>query len=135
MKGIDAIVIGRGTFEKILSFPSWPYEKQAFLLSKTIKELPKEINRKISLLSLTPGEIPDYLASLGFTSIYVDGGKTIQSFLLAGLIDELIISKAPILIGEGIPLFGHLDIDLRFKHICTDVQSNGLVRSYYERIP
>jgi len=54
---------------------------------------------------------------------------------LAGLIDELIISKAPILIGEGIPLFGHLNIDLRFKHIRTDVQSNGLVRSYYERIP
>lgn len=133
MKGIDAIVIGRGTFEKILSFPSWPYEKQAFLLSTTIKELPNPLNRKISLLSLTPGEIPDYLATRGFTSAYVDGGKTIQSFLFAGLIDELIISKAPILIGDGIPLFGYLNIDNRFKHIRTDVQSNGLVRSYYER--
>ena len=133
MEKIDAIVIGRGTFEKILTFPFWPYEKQAFLLSTTIKEVPKSINQKISILSLEPEKIPDYLANEGYSGVYIDGGKVIQSFLMGDLIDELIIAKVPILIGEGIPLFGYLSTDLRFDHTRTEVQSNGLVRSYYER--
>ena len=57
----------------------------------------------------------------------------IQNFLKEDLIDELIISKAPVLIGNGIPLFDDLNSDLKFKHTHTQVSSNGLVRSYYER--
>ncbi len=75
----------------------------------------------------------NYLSAKGFSGIYVDGGKVIQDFLKEDLIDELIISKVPILIGSGIPLFGYLDNDLQFKHIRTEVNSNGLVRSFYER--
>jgi dihydrofolate reductase len=71
---------------------------------------------------------------LGFSSIYIDGGTVIQNFLKEDLVDELIISKVPILIGNGIQLFGQLNTDLKFKHIQTQVQSNGLVRSYYEKI-
>lgn len=82
---------------------------------------------------MKPGELLSYLSGKGFSSIYVDGGKVIQDFLKEDLIDELIISKAPILIGSGIPLFGYLDTDLRFKHLRTEVYSNELVRSYYER--
>jgi len=70
---------------------------------------------------------------MGFSSIYVDGGKVIQDFLKEDAIDELIISKVPLLIGNGIPLFGFLSADLKFKHMRTEIQSNGLVRSYYKR--
>ena len=133
MSRIDAIVIGRGTFEKVLSFPSWPYNKDVFVLSTSIKQLPDIVNEKVTVLSMKPGELLKYLSSKGFSNIYIDGGKVIQEFLNEDLIDELIISKAPILIGSGIPLFGHLDTDLKFKHIRTEVYSNELVRSYYER--
>jgi dihydrofolate reductase len=130
---IDAIVIGRGTFEKVLSFPSWPYEKPVFVLSNSIKAVPGMATDNVTILSIKPGQLLSYLSNKNFSGIYVDGGKVIQEFLKEDLIDELIISKVPILIGSGIPLFGYLGNDLRFSHIRTEVHSNGLVRSYYER--
>ena len=133
MNRIDAIVIGRGTFEKVLTFSSWPYTKKVFVLSNSIKQLPDTLRDKIILLSMKPEELLSYLSGLGFSTIYVDGGKVIQDFLKEDLIDEMIIAKAPILIGSGIPLFNYIDTDLQFKHVRTAVQSNGLVRSYYER--
>jgi dihydrofolate reductase len=133
MNRIDAIVIGRGTFEKVLTFPSWPYEKSVFVLSNSIKQLPDALRDKVVLLAMKPEELLSYVSSMGFSTIYVDGGKVIQDFLKKDLIDEMIIAKAPILIGSGIPLFNYIDNDLQFKHIKTSIQSNGLVRSYYER--
>ncbi len=133
MKRIDAIVIGRGTFEKVLTFSSWPYEKKVFLLSNSIKQLSDTLIDKVSLLSMKPEDLISYLSSMGFSGIYVDGGKVIQDFLRKDLIDEMIITKAPILIGSGIQLFNYIDTDLQFKHITTAIQSNGLIRSYYER--
>jgi dihydrofolate reductase len=133
MSRIDAIVIGRGTFEKVLTFPDWPYEKKVFVLSKTIKEIPEMAKGKVTILSMPPREILSYLSGEGFSNLYIDGGKVIQAFLRDDLIDDLIIAKVPILIGNGIPLFGYLDKDIDFKYIRTAVASNGLVRSYYER--
>ncbi len=133
MNRIDAIVIGKGTFEKILTFPSWPYEKKTFVLSTSLIQLPDILRDKATLLSMKPKELLSHLSGIGFSSIYVDGGKVIQSFLKEDLIDDLIISKVPVLIGNGIPLFDFLSADLQFKHIKTEVQSNGLVRSYYKR--
>ena len=130
---IDAIVMGRGTFEKVLSFPSWPYEKKVYLLSSSIKQVPEGLKDKVSILSARPSEVLSYLSGKGHSSLYIDGGKVIQAFLKEGLIDELIISKVPILIGNGIPLFGHLDTDIQFKHMRTIVATNGLVRSYYKK--
>ena len=133
MSRIDAIVIGRGTFEKVLTFSSWPYEKKVFVLSNSIKQLPVTLRDKAILLSMKPEELLSYLSSMGFSSIYVDGGKVIQDFLKKDMIDEMIIAKAPILVGSGIPLFNYIDTDLQFKHVRTAIQSNGLIRSYYER--
>ena len=88
---------------------------------------------KATVLSMQPGELLNYLSSEGFSNIYVDGANVIQGFLKEDLIDELIISKVPVLIGSGIPLFDYLDSDLEFTHLRTETYSNGLVRSYYER--
>ena len=133
MNRIDAIVIGRGTFEKVLTFPSWPYDKKVFVLSTSMKLVPEIVRGKVTILSLKPKELLSYLSSEGFSGVYIDGGKVIQQFLKEDLIDELIISKVPVLLGSGIPLFGDLATDLQFKHIRTTVASNELVRSYYER--
>ena len=130
---IDTIVIGRGTYETVLNFPSWPYEKKVFVLSTSIKQIPDSLKGKASILSMKPKELLDFLSHEGFSNIYVDGGKVIQNFLKEDCIDELIVTKLPVLIGNGIPLFGDLNNDLQFKHVRTDIYSNGLVKSHYER--
>jgi dihydrofolate reductase len=82
---------------------------------------------------MKPKEVLDHLSHEGFSNIYIDGGKVIQSFLNEDLIDELIITRVPLLIGTGIPLFGYVDNDLQFVHMQTDVYTDGLVKSCYER--
>jgi dihydrofolate reductase len=134
IRTIDAIVIGRRTFETVIAFPSWPYTTKVFLLSKTIKQVPDALREKVTLLSMEPKEILRYLSSQGYSHVYVDGGNVVQSFLREDCIDELIITKVPLLLGSGIPLFGILDHRLRFNHIKTTVYSNGLVKSRYERL-
>lgn len=133
MAGIDAIVIGRGTFETVLGFPTWPYDKPVFVVSKTLKEVPEALKEKATVLSVEPSEILKRLSDKGFKAAYIDGGKLIQSFLAADLIDSLIIAKVPVLIGSGIPLFGSLSVDLDFDHVRTSTYPNGLIRSYYRR--
>jgi len=127
------MVIGRGTYEKVLSFPEWPYEKKVFVLSTSLKQITGTLNEKATLIAMKPAVLLNYLSDKGFSNIYVDGGKVIQSFLKEDLIDELIITRVPELIGTGIPLFGYLDNDLRFEHIKTNIYSDGLVKSQYER--
>jgi dihydrofolate reductase len=134
IKGIDIIVIGRGTYEKVLTFPSWPYEKKVFVLSTTVKQVPDTLKEKVTICSMKPKDLLSYLSAKGFTNVYIDGGNVIQSFLKEGCIDEIIITRVPVLIGSGIPWFGYLDNDLPFRHIQTNVYSNGLVKSRYERI-
>ena len=131
---IDAVVIGRGTFEKVLSFPGWPYERSVFVLSRSLKHIPDSLEGKVKIITMEPKELLHYLSGEGFSNIYVDGGKVIQQFLKEDCITEIIISRVPVLIGTGIPLFGFLERDLKFRHMETRVYSNGLVKSHYERI-
>ncbi len=133
MKAIDAVVVGRGTFEKVLTYPSWPYSKKVFVLSTTLTTIPQRLGDKAEILSMRPRDILKHLEGKGFSRIYVDGGRTIQNFLRDDCIDEMIISTVPVLLGSGIPLFGALDVHLMFKHEQTDVFSNGLVKSRYVR--
>jgi dihydrofolate reductase len=133
IKRVDTSVIGRGTFERILAFSSWPYEKEAYILSTTLKQLPDTLKDKATFLQMKPRDLLSYLSGQGFPSIYVDGGNVIQGFLKGDLIDDLVISKVPVVIGNGILLIGFLAVDLRFDHIRTEVQTNGLARSYYKR--
>ena len=133
LQGIDAIVIGRKTLEAVLKFPVWPYQKDVFVLSNTLKELPGKARGNTSILSLKPAELLAFLKEKGFVQICVDGGRVIQDFLAAGLIDEMIISIVPVLIGSGIPLFSQIDHDISFILIRSEVQANGLVRNHYVR--
>ena len=133
MAMIDVIVIGRGTFDTVLDFPLWPYNKPVFVLSHTLREMPERLREKAEVLCLEPSETLRHLAEKGYKGAYIDGGKVIQSFLAKGLVDTLTIAKVPVLIGSGRPLFGLQDGDLTFEHVRTTVASNGLVRSYYEQ--
>ncbi len=133
MKDIDAVVMGRGTFETVLSFGSWPYRKKVVVLSSTMREVPVHLRDKVLLLSAPPREVLRRLEEMGHTRLYIDGGRTIQGFLREGLIDRMIITRIPVLLGEGIPLFGPLPGDRRWSHVRTDIYPHGLVKSEYQR--
>ena len=135
MATVDAIVMGRNTFELLLTFSSWPYgATPLFVLSSTLKDVPESAKGKAEVTSLAPLALLESLAARGVRRAYVDGGKTVQSFLRADLIDELVLTRLPILIGEGIPLFGPTGRDLRWSHEGTKVYDPGLVRSRYRRV-
>jgi dihydrofolate reductase len=132
MATVDALVIGRKTFETVLAFETWPYgEKPVFVLS--CHELaPAPLGAVVEHMSGEPAEIVLQLVARGVQHIYVDGGVTIQRFLQAGLIQRLIITRVPVLIGDGIPLFGRLPHDVKLQHIATRHYSSGLVQSEYQ---
>jgi dihydrofolate reductase len=131
MATVDALVIGRRTFEKVLTFGKWPYgEKRVVVLSSSALEL-SGVEGVVEQMSGTPAEIVERLASTGAKNLYIDGGVTIQRFLNAGLIERLIITRVPVLIGEGIPLFGSLPSDIPLRHIATRQYASGLVQSEY----
>jgi dihydrofolate reductase len=128
---VDALVIGRNTFEVVLKFPSWPYgEKPVFVLSAHALA-PVPPGAVVERMSGTPAEIVSRLSARGVRHIYVDGGVTIQRFLRAGLIQRLIITRVPVLIGHGIPLFGVTERDILLTHISTRQYASGLVQSEY----
>jgi dihydrofolate reductase len=134
---IDAIVMGRKTFEKVLTFDKWYYGgKRVVVLSNHPLDLSLARDRGgiVELMGGSPVEIVSKLAASGARRLYVDGGITIQQFLHAGLIHRLIISRLPVLIGEGIPLFGSLPRDIRLSHIATRTYPGGMVQSEYHII-
>ena len=132
---IDALVMGSRTYEKVISFGNWPYgEKRVIVLSSKPVEIPMIHTEFVSHKNCSPHELIRELSEKGVKRIYVDGGKTIQGFLDAGLIDEIIITRIPILIGQGIPLFGSLEEDIQLKHLETHSFESGFVQSRYEVI-
>jgi dihydrofolate reductase len=133
ISGIDAIVMGRNTFEKVLTFSDWPYDKPVFVLSNTLVCLPDTPAGKAEIVKGDLQELIKRLGEKGYSSLYIDGGKTIQSFLKEDLIDEMIITRVPILLGDGVPLFGKLSISIKFKHKGTEIYGGSLVKSHYTR--
>jgi dihydrofolate reductase len=134
MDRIDAIVMGRKTFEKVCGFDcDWPYSKPVFVLSNSLSSLPHEYEGKVELIS---GSLSDVLAALhikGYEQLYIDGGATVQSFLDEDLIDEMIITVVPILLGGGSPLFGKLRQPMDFDLVNTEVLLNAMVKNHYRR--
>jgi dihydrofolate reductase len=132
MAGVDAIVIGRNTFEIVLGFDPWPYgDKRVVVLSSRPLDLSAVRGGRVEQRAGDPATIIADLAADGAPNLYIDGGITIQRFLRAGLIERLIVTRVPVLIGEGIPLFGSLDRDIRLSHVATRSYPSGLVQSDY----
>jgi dihydrofolate reductase len=129
---VDAIVIGRKTFETVLAFDPWPYDKKrVVVLSSHPVDFSAVRGGVVEHMSGTPAEIVSQLAATGARNLYIDGGVTIQGFLRAGVVQRLIITRVPVLIGDGVPLFGSLPRDIRLQHIATRHYPSGLVQSEY----
>jgi len=132
MSSIDAIVMGRITFETVLGFGiDWPYNKPVFVLSRILESVPEELSDRVEIISGPLPEITQSLNQRGYQNLYIDGGKTVRNFLREGLIDELIISTIPVILGGGIPLFGELNSMIELEHVKTEVFLKEIVQSHY----
>lgn len=135
LASIDTILIGRNTFEVVLGLPTWPYSgKRVVVLSHRPLDL-SGIAGHVEQMSGDPANIAHELASTGAMHVYVDGGITVQQFLRAGQIHHITITRVPVLIGEGIPLFGSVPQDIELHHIGTREYKSGLVKSEYAVLP
>ncbi|WP_324722620.1 dihydrofolate reductase family protein [Lelliottia sp. JS-SCA-14] len=134
LERIDGVVMGRNTLDVVLSFDcNWPYTKPVFVLSNTMTKVPRGYEEKVFLVK---GELKNIIADLnakGFNDLYIDGGATIQSFLNEDLIDQMIITRFPILLGGGVPLFSELKQPLNFKVTKNEVVLDTLVKTTYVR--
>lgn len=135
MDRIDALIMGRKTFETVLGFGGeWPYSKPVFVLSSSLTSIPDDLTEKVEIISGPLVSVVEQLNQNGFKFLYIDGGQVIQSFLNEDMIDELIISRVPTLLGGGTPLFGLLPQHLEFEHVNTEVLLNAIVKSHYKRL-
>ena len=132
MSDIDHIVMGRNTYEKVLTFGGWHYDKKVIVLTSRDLITPPELSDKIEALHLSPRELLNEMDTRGAKHIYLDGGVTIQRFLREDLVDEMTITTIPILIGEGLPLFGKSDKDVKLELIKSESFNNGFVQSKYK---
>jgi dihydrofolate reductase len=132
-QSVDVLVIGHNTFDVVLTFGAWPYgKKPVVVLSSRSVELSQVKGGVVEQMSGDPTQIVANLRARGLQHAYVDGGITIQRFLAAGTVDRLIVTRVPVLIGAGIPLFGPVPRDITLKHVATRTYSGGLVQSEYE---
>ncbi len=130
---VDVVVIGRKTFEVVLTFGKWFYgKKQVIVLSSRPLDLSTVEGGVVEQMLGEPSEIVERLKARDFKHAYIDGGNTIQRFLTAGLIDRLVITRVPVLIGAGISLFAPIPGDIHLRHLATRSFPGGLVQSEYE---
>jgi dihydrofolate reductase len=130
---VDGLVMGRGTFEKVLTFDEWPYKKPVLVLSRSLSQrsVPAALTGRVQITSETPEQAFARLSREGWRRTYIDGGQVIQSFLRAGLVDDLIVTCIPLLLGNGRPLFGPLSRDVKLDHMGTTAFPSGIVQSTY----
>lgn len=133
IESVDALVIGRGTYETALGFSPWPYDKPVVVMSRSLsaQDVPAGLADTVEISAAGPREVVSRLARRGLNELYVDGGQLIQSFLQAGLIDDLIITRVPILLGAGRPLFAGDASQVLLEHLGTTSFPSGLVQSHY----
>jgi len=132
MDSVDTLIMGRKTYEQILSFVQWPYgDTPVVVLSHNSIEIPSHLSDTVSHSTESPAALLKRLAAHGVKHVYVDGGSTIQGFLAESLIDEITITRIPVVIGEGIPLFAPMPRDIKLIHLSTTAYEFGFVQSRY----
>ena len=132
--GIDAILMGRNTFDTVCGFEvAWPYEKPVFVLSSSLTEIPEKAGPHVSIVNGPLPEILEEINNQGFLRLYIDGGMVIQSFLREDLLDEITISVLPVVLGEGSPLFSYLPKMLEFQLVGSKTYLNSIVQNQYVR--
>ena len=133
MTTVDVLIMGRNTYEQVLSFGQWPYgDKPVIVLSRQNLQIPDKLAQTVSSSSESPKALYQRLSNEGANRLYIDGGVTIQRFLADGLIDDITITLIPVILGSGKSLFGPLDRDISLTHVGTKTFDFGFVQLTYE---
>lgn len=128
----DCLIMGRNTFEKVVSFPDWPYyNKRLIVLSNRLKEIPNDYQERAELYSASPEMLAVDLQSQNVRHAYIDGGVTLQSFIKAKILNQITITQIPILLGRGLPLFGAISQDCHLALLKSRSFDSGFVQSTY----
>ena len=130
---VDAVLMGRNTFIMVDKMNYWPYSKMVYVWSNTLGPLDKKYEDKARIIHGDVEEIIIQLERFGIKRIYVDGGKTIQSFLQNNLLDEIILTTISIVLGNGIPLFAKQEKEIEFDLYRTQMVDKYMVTNYYKR--
>lgn len=134
LDGVDMLVMGRRTFERVRSVPPWPYPaKPVHVLSRSLDGVPTEPSAPVTISAEPPAGLASRLQQQGMGRVSVDGGKTLHSFLREGLLDELVLTTIPVLLGRGRPVFGPVDRDMAFSHAGTKTWPFGFVQTTWRR--
>ena len=131
--GIGAMVMGRESFEKVMTFPDWPYKVPVVVLSRAPEKVmvPEALKASVRVTGKPPREVLEELGAEGVTRVYIDGGQTIRSFLAEGLVRRMIVTLIPVLVGQGRPLWGHGAGDVNLTLVASRSWENGFVQVEY----
>lgn len=132
IRGVDAIIMGRHSFDMVKTFKPWPYALPVIVLTRQKLDIPDALKDKVECSSEDPAALKNRLAAQGMKQLYIDGGITIQRFLNAGCLDELIITLIPILLGKGRRLFGELNQDIPLHLINSRILGGGFTQIHYQ---
>lgn len=134
MQDIDGIVMGRGSYETVAGFDPWPYDLPVLVLSATLADrpVPDHLAGKLRFANLSPAAAMAMLGREGLRRVYVDGGQIVQAFLRDGLVEDMVVTQVPVLIGTGRRLFGPTGADIPLRHVQTRAFPSGLVQSRYQ---
>jgi dihydrofolate reductase len=131
MATVDTLVIGRGTYDVVLGFGSWPYEGKRVVV---LTNRPAEAKQGAELCAATPAELAERLAREGTKHAYIDGGNVIRQFLVAGLVDAFTLNMIPVVLGDGIPLFAPMGaLDLHFELLGAQAYKTGVTQLRYAK--
>ena len=137
IESVDGIVMGRGSYENVLTFGEWPYTKPVVVMSRTLSQaaVPADLDGRVEVTALDPPELMQRLEQGGWSRAYVDGGRVVRSFIRCGLIEEIALTTVPILIGGGIRLFGGLAQDIDLELVDSRSFRSGMVQTRYRIKP
>ncbi len=128
MASVDAVVIGRATYDVVLGFGAWPYGRRPVYVLTHRAPVPRHGE---TLVSGEPGSIVGRLARAGVRRAYVDGGAVVSRFLAAGLLDEITLSFVPVVLGAGIRLFQAPLPERTLRLNGSRALPNGIVQARY----
>lgn len=130
---VDGIIMGRGSYETVQGFDPWPYNLPVLVLSSRLAgtPVPPPLQGKVRFADMRPQAALDLMGKNGHRRIYVDGGQTLQAFLRDGLIEDMVITRIPVVLGSGRALFGPVAADIALNHLSTRSFPSGLVQSHY----
>ncbi|MCK7637032.1 dihydrofolate reductase family protein [Corynebacterium pygosceleis] len=128
----DAVVISRPAFNKLSELPEWPYPGKDVIVMTTRESFSDDrvtVARDLE-------EVISLIEERGYSGVFIDSAGKIRQFLERGLVDELTVTTVPLILGDGVSLFGGMDCDIPLRLLGSGTtRAGGYVHARYEVLP